>query len=519
VFRKLLIAAVGSLLASTAAQAGWYQASSKHFVVYANDSLTNVKDFTERLERFDKAIRVWHVAPEDPRGPSARVTIFVVNDVSDIQRLYGSGGDGVAGFYHPVAGESVAFTPRSGGAGDLSSRAILFHEYTHHWMLTNWTDAALPPWFVEGFAELHATALFRNNSVIFGAVPTYRRYTVGNMNVLPMNRLLRFDPGIQSDEERDALYSHGWALSHYLTFDPERRKQLAAYIGALNSGKAADASALIGNGADMDIKLASYVRRPSLPSAAFSYDQLPIAAVTVRPLTPGEAAVMPAMMLSKRAVDRKNAGKVAALTRSLATPFPNDAAAQNELAEAEFDACSVDAAADAACFARAEAAADRALAADPKSIHALDYKAMAQLAALKRAKVTDPARWTAARRWFLAANRIDTEAPQPLIGFYRSFLEAGQIPSASARAGLVYAYALAPYDAGVRKQAAEVLLGQGKLAEARIAIAPVAYSVEERDEAAGAQKVLARIDAGDTAGALEEFKRQAKQAAEEERKG
>ena len=121
----------------------------------------------------------------------------------------------------------------------MNSQAILFHEYTHHWMLTNdaWADAAFPPWFVEGFAELHATAIVRNGDVIFGAIPTYRGYTVGNMNLLPASQLLLPNPGHLRGEQLDALYSRGWLLMDYMTFNADRLRQLAEYVTAINSGK------------------------------------------------------------------------------------------------------------------------------------------------------------------------------------------------------------------------------------------------------------------------------------------
>lgn len=497
---KILLASAAVLAAASGAQAEWYKASSKHFVVYADDREDNVRAYTERLERFDKAIRVWHMSSDDIRGPSARVKVYLLEDTAAIQRLAGS--SNVAGFYEPRAGESVAFSPRT-GSGDLGATAILFHEYTHHWMLSTWTDAALPPWFVEGFAELHATALFRGDQVIFGAVPSYRRYTIGRMNLLPMDRMLRFDLGRLSDAETDALYAHGWALTHYLTFDPDRRKLLAAYVGALNSGKPASPSMLVEGGGNLDLKLNSYVRRPSLPSAAFSFAQLPIGPVEVTRLSAAEAAMMPAIIESQRGVDKKSAPQTAALARKLAAPFANDPIAQNELAEAEYDVCDSDDKGPATCFASAEAAADRALAADPTSIHAMLYKGKAQTAALKRGKVADPARWAAARRWFLAANKLDTEAPQPLIAFYDSFADAGAAPTSNAQAALLYAYALAPYDGALRTRAARVYLGQNKLPEAKIAIAPVAYSVE--DGSTKAQKALKAIEAGDAKTAIAEL--------------
>lgn len=495
--RNLLLSATAlTAMLPGVASASWYQASSKHFVVYANDKPENVKAYTQKLERFDRAIRLWHKAPEVPRGPAARVTIFVLDDISAINKL--AGNDGVAGFYSPRASGSVAFTPRDTGQGSaygFTSQAVLFHEYTHHWMLTTWADSAFPAWFTEGFAELHATAIIKpDGSVIFGANPTYRQWTVGRVNLLPVDELLQPNPGKLKDEARDALYARGWLLMDYLTFDDARRKELGDYVGAINAGKPIEeATKVFGNINGLDGKMNAWGRQTRLPSAQVKVEDSDLGAITLRALTDGEAAVMPALITSKRGVDEKVAPTIAALARKLAAPFPNDAGAQNELAEAEYDAKN---------FAAAEAAADRALAADPKSIHAMLYKGMAQQAVLVRDKIDDPARWQAARKWYLAANKIDTEDPEPLIQFFDSYGEAKQPATKNAQNGLLYAYALAPYDASVRIRTAQVLISLDKEKLARIALGPVAYNFEAAGSAEVAQKALKALDAGDKAGAI-----------------
>ena len=515
--RKGLAAAVAGLLASSAANAAWQKAESKHFVVYSDDTPDHVRAFTTRLEKFDKAIRVWHQAPEDVRGDSARVTVFVVADIGAIQKL--AGGQGVAGFYEPHAGRSVAFVPRSAGEGadyGMRPQAILFHEYTHHWMLTNWTDAAFPPWYVEGAAELHATAEFRNGGVTFGAPPLYRGYTVDNYSLLPAETLLRPNPGKLTGINRDALYSRGWLLTDYVTFDPERRKQLTAYLAAINAGKSGEEAAqAFGGASGLDLKLNAYLRRIS---AHYPFFTAPDAALTIgeirlRALTPAEAAVMPAYLVSNRGVTVASAAQVVALARAVAARYPSDAFVQNELVEAEYDVCSTDRKADASCFARAEAAADRAIALDPRSVHALVYKGMAAEYGAHRAKVTDPARWTAIRRLYLAANKLNPDEPEPLLRYYASFGNAQQTPTASAEDGMLYAYQLAPYDPDVRLNAARALLHQNKPVQARVALAPVAYNLDD-GHYVFAQKVLAALDKDGAVAALGEFTK----AEEEQRK-
>lgn len=502
----LLSAATAAALIPGIANAAWYRASSEHFVVYDNDTPDKVKAFTERLERFDKAMSVWHVTPALKRGPASRVTIFVVNGVGDIEKL---SAPGIAGFYNPQASGSVAFTPRNDDGGDLSAQAILFHEFAHHWMFLHWADAGFPYWFVEGFAELHATAIVGSDqSYTFGAPPIYRRWTVGNSGLMPADDLLKAMPSDRmSGGSRDAIYSRGWLLVHYLTFDPERRKDLASYIGAINAGKPVnEAARIIGNPHSLDAKMDVWAKQRKYPSARFTVDELPIGNITVTPLSPGAAALMPALIESKAGVSKKDAPTVAAMARRLAAPFPNDADAQNELAEAEFDLASVmykdDDPKALPGFALAEAAADRAIAADPKSIHALIYKGLAQAEIASRNKVTDPAKWQAIRRWFLMANKIDTEDPAPLYEYYKSFAKAGQKPNDNANKALIYAYALAPYDSELRLVAARVFLQQDNPKYAKVALAPVAYSAENKNVSTKAQKALALIDAKDVPGAL-----------------
>lgn len=495
-YRKLV--ALAALLSSTAVSAEWQEASSKHFVLYSDDSPARVKAFTTKLEKFDKAMKVFRNVPEDRRGPAARVTVYVVDGIGDVQRLMSGGQRNVAGFYQSRATGATAFVPRrAGGDGsnDLDATRILMHEYGHHFMYSDWPSAAFPMWFSEGFAEFHSTAIFKDDgSVTFGAPPLDRGRGVMLMNQMPLERMLKPDPGKMSSLDTFALYSRGWLLTHYLTFDPDRRALLAKYVTDINEGKPVqDAAKVFGNLNALDMKLSSYAKRPSFTTLTIPAQDLAIGEVKVRQLTPDEAATMPARIRSNAGVTPAAAIQVATLARRLAAPFPNGAGAQNELAEAEYDAKN---------YGQAEAAADRAMAADPKSVHAVLYKGMALQAVAEAAKSVDAAQWQAVRRWYIAANKIDVEDPQPLILYYHSFKPARQTPSKSAEEGLLYAYALAPYDLGLRMEAARIYLKQGKAAEAREAMQSVAYSPHAGDAAEKIRNVLAVLEKQGTAPAL-----------------
>ena len=160
-FRTLsasLALAVASLAPAPAA-AEWREASSDHFLIYANAEERWLTGFAGRLERLDSAMRLVRDIPAKPGARSNRLTIYVVPNMDAVQRLCGKCGN-VGGFYVPRAGGSIAYTPRrtdGGGNDPFSADLVLFHEYAHHLMLENFA-AAYPRWFVEGFAEFNATA-------------------------------------------------------------------------------------------------------------------------------------------------------------------------------------------------------------------------------------------------------------------------------------------------------------------------------------------------------------------------
>jgi tetratricopeptide (TPR) repeat protein len=214
--------------------------------------------------------------------------------------------------------------------------------------------------------------------------------------------------------------------------------------------------------------------------------------VELRELSPAENAVMSVHIRSERGVGREQAEELVPAIRAAAAPYANDAAVQNVLAEGEYDA---------GHFAEAEAAADRALAADPRSVHALLYKARSEMALARAAHDRSAARWVAIRKLIIAANQIDTDDPRPLIWFFRSYLGQGVKPTANAADGLVRALELAPQDTGLRMTVAHRYLVDGKAAAARATLAPIAFNPHGGEAAELAARVIALLDSGTGTGA------------------
>jgi len=483
-----------------AARADWYEASTAHFVVYADRDPEKLKEFATNLERLDRAIRLMVGQADTPVGKASRVTIFTVANEAEVQKLLA--GAKVAGFFVPRASGSIAVVPQQkAGSGDLAHTPlqVLLHEYAHHLMFSLAPNSVYPAWVTEGFAEFNATAKFgKDGSVTLGEPPLYRGISVMSGNNMPIEKLLTRNAATGDLEEINDFYARAWLLMHYLRIGaPKRSGQLGAYLAALNAGKSSldAARAAFGDLKQLDNELEVY-KKKSMPISTLSGAQLAIGAVTVHKLSAGAAATVELQARSKLAVlstERQDVLAIYADAQRAAAPYPNDPDAQLVLAGAALDAGD---------YAGAEAAADRVLAADPKAVRALTYKATSRMALARKAGDARAETWNGIRALLSAANRIDPRDPVPLSLYYRSYLQQRAAPPEIAKDGLNSAFEMAPYDAGLRLTTAAMYLMERNGAAARLLLGPLAYDPHGRGPVELARKLIARIDAGDLDGAI-----------------
>lgn len=484
---RLGVFALAVLAAAAPAQAEWLRAKSRHFIIYSDTRQEELRELATKLERLDGAVRHLYSLPDKDEFTANPLTIYVAQSAHAVQRLCRC--PNVVGFYRGRVTGAIAFTPRregSPGALTLNPQTVLFHEYGHHLMLAN-GPAASPTWYSEGTAELVATALVKPDSVEIGHAANHRAQGLFDRMRLPLDRLFA-PPRKMTLRQIDQLYGWGWLLTHYVTFNQDRHAQIQNYLRAFAAGTPPldAAKQAFGDLKQLDQELDEYLR-----SRMYGYS-VPVAKlrdvrVDVRPLTVGERALINLRMASTRGVDVKEADSIHARAVKAGVPA-NDAVAQGWLAEMAFDARQGDA---------AEAAASRALAADPKSIHALLYKARVRLRRAAEAKTTDPKVWAEARSWIVKANRLENNHAGALALYYESFAIAGQKPSASAVDGLHYALMLVPQDRDLRFQVAIQDLRDGKVADARRVLTPLAYAPHAGPDNAAA-RLIALIDEGKT---------------------
>lgn len=479
-----------------AARAEWHEASSAHFVVYADDSESRVRAFSQQLERYHAALaKVTNVAPAAP-SPSNRVTVYVVGSVNQVRKLVGGKAERVAGFYVSRAGSSLAIVPRISLATDSQgsldfSMTVLLHEYTHHFMISQ-SAYAMPPWVTEGAAEFFSSASFeRDGSVGLGRAAQHRAGELFFARDTTIRQLL--DPQEyfrrRAKGQFESYYGRAWLLYHYLTLGGQRNDQLQRYLRAVNQGKGSlEAGAeVFGDFNKLDREVDAYLAKRRIMTLRLPPTMLTVAPVSVRRLGEGEAAIMPVVVRSRRGVNRALAAEVVVEARAVAARYPSDPPVLTALAEAEYDAGN-----DSAAIA----AADRALAVDPRRVNAYIQKGYALFRQASQAG--GPAAFAKARAPFVALNRLENDHPLALLHYYRSFMLAGGKPPKLAVDGLLRAAQVAPFDLGLRMTVAMQELRDGNRDWAKANLSPVAYNPHAGPLAELARTALARIDADPT---------------------
>ncbi|WP_390584914.1 DUF1570 domain-containing protein [Erythrobacter sp. MTPC3] len=478
---------------SHAAKADWYEASSEHFVIYADDSEKDIRRFAENLERYQSALANLTGRKLENPSPSNRVTIFVAGSGRDIRRLVGEKNSNIAGFYIPRAGGSKAFVQniRHKNGYPHFSTVVLLHEYAHHFLIST-NRHAMPRWLSEGAAEFFAATTFnKDGSILIGRPAQHRAYELSDRTPVTAWELL--DPELSAEAGRSAnsgFYGRSWLLYHYLTFSEERPGQLNAYWQQVASGVPSleAGEAVFGDLRELDRDLKAYLRERRMYTFNLGPDRLQIGEVTLRKLPEGEAEMMPLRMVSQRGVTREQAEELLPEIREVAAQYPGDAGVLSALAEAEYDAGNDDA---------AIAAADRAIAIDPARANPYVQKGYALFRKASDADASEAdAAYEAAMKPFGDLNKRENDHPLPLIYFYRSFAERGMSPPENARAALKHAARLAPFDQGLWVQVAMMQAREGKIELAKASLQPLAADPHGSGPANLAKAMITALDNG-----------------------
>ena len=273
----------------------WHEASSDHFLVIADQNEKDVREFTERLERFHSAVLYVLGRDDATPSPSNRVTIYVVRSAGQVRKLAGDKTGYLQGFYQARAGGSLAFTSRVESEGNSISQSeqTLFHEYAHH-LMHGASEWATPRWYSEGFAEFFSTARFEKNGGVGLGLPAHHRAAeLFHAKDVPIEALLDTEVYKQRKTKGyDEFYGRSWLLYHYLQLSGKRLGQLLKYRNALANGSSEmdAATSAFGDLKALDKELKAYLNQSKISSLSIPGDRLKVGAITVRKMREAEAA-------------------------------------------------------------------------------------------------------------------------------------------------------------------------------------------------------------------------------------
>lgn len=526
VFLTALVVAMAGPFAASASE--WREARTEHFLIVSGGPEKDLVRFAERLEQFHALLGLASGIGEGSK-PKMRVRVFLVANEAEVQRLMGAPGSQVAGFYRPEEGGAIAVVPRNTGGGrTFTGQLVLFHEYTHHYML-QYTPAAYPAWYVEGFAELNSTASFERKGIItYGKPASHRQYELEYAERYSPADMV--DGTYLKDRERKRGWSYGdaWLLTHYLTLSDERPGQLRRYLFDINRGaELAEAAAAFGDLGELRKDVGAYLRARSFPYKPVPLPEVAADAITLRILSPAEADLVPFEIELDRITslpggpgdDTDDSDGGTAAEGETAGPDEDTAraAAKAEAALAratrERDAWLQELAAIAQrhggeaapwrLLARARCAsedypgcreaADRALALAPDDARAMVYKANAMVALAR--DVTDDgvrqAEEAAAGALVERAMATDDSHPEVLLAYHRS--DNGS--DAARMSALMRAVQLVPQLSGPRLTLAYALVARGRLGEARTILRPLAYAPHGGSASEAARDLLETVEA------------------------
>ena len=292
----------------------WKQLQSTHFVVVGNSTAGVLRDTTIQLEMFrDTVSRLFPALREPPPRPT---TVVVFRNDASFHEFKprdprGRVMDTVAGYLttYPDANYIVL----AARTNPTQTVRVVLHEFAHY--LIHGAAPEVPRWLDEGLADFYSTILIDpNGSVRLGDPIRGHLARLRGGLIVPLDRLLSA-PGqttIFGDMRQQlTFYAQSWGLVHYLTLGHAGRRdgQMEAYLRAIEAGQSlADAGrhAFGGDLRQLHIELATYMRRPILPTQSLTRPSTDGPMVGHRPVPMLEADVqaLRASLLSRVPVFR-----------------------------------------------------------------------------------------------------------------------------------------------------------------------------------------------------------------------
>lgn len=473
--------AVLFLIGAAAAEARWLVAETAHFRIHGELGEARIREEAAVLEDFHGLLEL--LTNRSIPADAPKLDIYLVEGQGAMRLVNPRLDRDVGGFYTATRGGILALALEPVGANRAFGRDVLLHEYAHHFMMQA-GNAALPAWYVEGFAEYLMTAEFRPDQIDFGGLNQGRFYVLTNMAWAPLEQVLGRAPAVSTAN----FYAQSWLLTHYLSRMEGMPEKRDAYLRKVAAG--ADPVQAFREEVDPDLEGFQRRLRNYLEGRSFTFSRLKRKApqevdIKVSQLSPvANSALLPlvAVQLPRSPADRaENLARI----REAVAKAPDDPWGKRALAIAEAAAGDPEAAAQRLDALLLETPADPQL---------LRWRARLYRADSRSATPADVA---AARRLLVRANRAAPDDWLVLADYAATFEARGEALPPSVVAVLGRANALAPQEPSLARRTAIALARTGDHAAAEAVLAPLVNNPHARRPMVSERSLLAALRARD----------------------
>lgn len=280
------------------ASGSWHEVRTARFQALTDSDPQEAAALLQDLERFHRIVQ--RVTTAEEREGALPVMLWIARDKKTFRALTNQN---LGGLFAQTMFGNLAFVTaqRAEAAGELSTRHILFHEYTHYLMAIH--GAQIPSWYNEGLAEyLGATEFMADGAYRLGCPPRYRTRWTAYMEWMPMATIMEA-PSVtvlaqgehtfrRASQAADP-YAQSWYAVHYFSANAQRQRELARYLELFGSGTPGKRAAKEAFGKDyaaLDNVLQAYAAQEDFDCLeVVPAEKAEVPEVEIRPLSEGEA--------------------------------------------------------------------------------------------------------------------------------------------------------------------------------------------------------------------------------------
>ncbi len=245
----------------------WIRVKSKNFELIGNASEKNIDDVAIKLEQF--RVVFGKLFSQMKLTSPVPTTVIVFKNDQDFDAYRSSKWAG--GYFLSSEDKNYIVLPLGADRDDTYS--IIFHEYVHYLVISNFGRNRIAPWFNEGIAEYYDKfQIVDDQTFSVGGISKRHLQTLRSSPLIPFKEFFSTDHAtLQNKGNHGAsiFYAQSWAFIHYLIHgsNGKRAAQFGKFMTLTLNGEPSDLAFQQAFNTDYSIlenELKFYIAKPQL---------------------------------------------------------------------------------------------------------------------------------------------------------------------------------------------------------------------------------------------------------------